>query len=150
LGLLITVFMGGLAVGSFLSHRFKLEKPLVILYIQLSSALFILLIPVFLMLTKMLTGPIAIQVVFAILMFVVAVFVGLQYGSIVRSGFGTDDSVSTSSHADLLGAGLGSFITALWLVPVFGIYTSLFILAAFHIVTVGIVILKRKYSTFKG
>lgn len=146
IGMMITVFMGGLAVGAFVSRYFENVKKLTLMtYIQLISGVFLLLLIVILYLTKMLSDTIAIQFVFAFMMFLVAVLVGLQYGTTFHSGrLNASQLVSVIYPADLLGAGLGSFVTALWLVPVYGIYCTLLILAALHFVTVGLVFLKHK------
>lgn len=144
LGLMIAVFMGGLAVGAFVSRYLKMTKKTTLLYVQLASGLFLLIIPILLYLTKMLSVPILIQTAFGLMMFVVAFLVGLQYGSIFQQKKSNSERlVSRIYPADLLGAGLGGFITALWLIPVWGIYYSLIILAALHFITIGLVIVKR-------
>ena len=146
LGLMITVFMGGLAVGAYGSRYFKKTKrSAIILNIQLASGLIILLLSVSIYLTNMLSYPIVIQFAFGLMIFIVAALVGLQYGSIFHSGkTGEGQLVSVIYPADLLGAGLGSFVTALWLVPVYGIYSTLLMLSALHFVTIGLMFLKQK------
>ena len=146
LGLMITVFMGGLALGAFLSRFLKrTKKPTTPIYIQLASGLFMLLMTGLLYLIKMLSLIIVIQFAFGLMMFVVALLVGLQYGSIFHQRKSNPERlVSFIYPADLLGAGLGGFITALWLIPVYGIYYSLLILAVLHFITIGLVFLKPK------
>jgi spermidine synthase len=155
LGLMITVFMGGLAAGAYLSRFLKTEaeKPKMMVLIQLASALFILLLLFLIYLTKMLSGIFVIQLIYGFMMFFIALFVGVQYGTAFHSGIPADSQmVAVVYPADLLGAGLGSFITVLWIVPVFGIYQSLLILSSLHFITIGLVLIKqkKKISTFKG
>ena len=145
-GLMIAVFMGGLATGVFFSRFNKNgHKPASIFSIQLASALYILSLTVLLYFTQMLSNAIAIQIAFGLMMFLVAVLVGLQYGTIFHfNKLKSHQLVSVVYPADLIGAGLGSFLTALWLVPAYGIYYSLLILGALHFVSMGLVFMKQK------
>lgn len=151
LGLMITVFMGGLASGAFLSRYFGSKRYKVLISIQLTTAFFLMLLIAILYLITTFTAEVLIQFVFAVSIFIIALLVGLQYGSVFNSeAVNARRLTSLIYPADLLGAGLGSFITVLFLLPAFGVYFSLLILSALHFVVIGIVFLKRKRINFKG
>jgi len=149
LGLMISVFMAGLVVGAWMSRFYKkVQFMRKTVFIQLISGLLLLCLPVLLFGLKTLLSPLLIEFTFALLMFLLAIPVGLQYGALFLSGKSNQQKqVPVVYAADLLGAGLGSFITALWLVPVYGIYYSLLILGSLHFVTVAILFLKRRKNS---
>lgn len=150
LGVFITVFMAGLAAGGWLSSFCKKKNwNKRALFIQFFTGIYILLIAVTLFYLKDYSGTLLIQLTFFLMIIVVSMFVGLQYGvSISKRKEEIRKSVSSVYASDLAGAAVGSLLAVIWLIPLYGIYVSLLILAGLHFLTLFILLLKGNLKYF--
>ncbi len=146
LGLIITTFMAGLALGSRLSRSCKMKNPLRMLYfVQLFSGIYLGSIAITIFFIDAFSSMILVKVVFIFMMFFVAALTGLQYGvSVCYKNLNAGTTVSEVYASDLAGSAVGSLVVAIWLIPMIGIYTSLILLTGLHFLTIGIMALKRK------
>jgi len=138
LGVLIMVFMLGLALGAASKKLlFKETRPKYYLLIQLLMAVMVVLILLYISLVPFLELPDA--AVFAAFIFFVtgfAFFTGLVFSYAALISKGGIDKVAASNYAvDLYGAALGALITTVILLPLMGIKMTLVILAILNTVS---------------
>lgn len=150
LGFIITVFMAGLAAGAWFSRKCKLKDKMKMQYfVQLFSGIYIASIAFKIYLAGDLTNSFMIKSAFLVMMVIVAMLVGFQYGlSVHRSTQNTGRTIARVYTADLLGSALGSFLVAVWLIPEYGLYQTLLFLSCFHFLTLFILVLKSKMKYF--
>ncbi len=138
LGVLIMVFMLGLALGAaFRKILFKSIHPRSYLLIQLLMAGFVILILLFISLVPFLELPDAI--IFAAFIFFVlgiSFLTGLVFSFAALISKGGIDKVAASNYAiDLYGSALGALLTTIVLLPLMGIKMTLVMLAILNTVT---------------
>ena len=140
LGVLIMVFMLGLALGAA-SRKiiFKKSHPRYFLFIQLLMAAFVTLILLFISLVPFLELPDSI--IFSVFLFFVlgiAFLTGLifSYAAVISKG-GIDKVAASNYAVDLYGSALGALITAVIMLPLIGIKMTLLLLALFNTAAAG-------------
>jgi spermidine synthase len=123
LGIIVTVFMAGLAAGAAWAIRSGGRRLLVLL--ALAIAALAALLPFVL---KLLSGmppfggsTLAVQVVIGFLTFALAALVGAQFPVANRVGHGTAVTASRIYTADFLGASVGALLASAWLIPLLGV-----------------------------
>ena len=148
LGVIITLFMAGLTVGSLVSKNcMKYDIRKLILKIQLVTGLFILLLALFLLVQHLIRDASVIQFLFSLFMMIIALLVGYQYGVIVcRTNKSTGKTVASVYSSDLIGSALGSFLVVVYFIPVYGLISTLLILSGFHFLTIFILTIKHKMN----
>ena len=144
-GIIVTVFMAGLAVGTF--YRGKLiPRVHVSVYYRLIWFMggYILLLPLILYgLRHISLPPWVIHIVFVMLMFLTAMFVGMIFS--VASQLRLKKWITIVSEVysvDLLGAGIGTFVVSVYLIPVWGLMNVLLITAGISLLS-GVLVLVR-------
>lgn len=147
LGVLIMVFMLGLAVGAAARKiLIRDSHPRSYLLIQLLMAAFVILILLFISLVPFLNLPDA--VFFAAFLFFalgVAFLTGLVFSYAAMISKGGIDKVTASNYAiDLYGSALGALLTSVILLPLIGIKMTLVILALLNTATAGWYYLGKK------
>ncbi len=127
IGVLVTMFMIGLAAGSFTVNR-RLEnmgvRQLVLILSLLVSAAG--LVPLAFFALRSLAGPVPVfigtQVVLPVLTAAVAFLVGAEFPLAAKLHFrGVSQTAASLYSADLFGACLGSLVVTAFLLPLFGI-----------------------------
>lgn len=146
IGIIITTFMAGLALGSRLSRSSKMKNPLRMLYfVQFFSGIYIGSIALSIFYIDGLNSVILVKFIFVFMMFFVAALTGLQYGvSVCYKNMNAGTTVSEIYASDLAGSAVASLLLVIWLIPAIGIYLSLLMLTGFHFLTIGIIAMKRK------
>jgi len=146
LGVIITIFMGGLTIGSLMSKNSNVQKvSKLIVKVQFISGLFILVLAIYLKVAHLFQNDDLTRLLFSIAMLIIAMLVGYQYGiavSAVRKTPGK--TVSSIYSSDLIGSALGSILVAIYLIPVYGLFITLVILSALHFLTIFILTVKGK------
>jgi hypothetical protein len=145
--LFFSVFMGGLAFGSQCKQKNRKQNQLKNYFlIQFFLALFSLLIPVFVYLIGRISAPgLVVQFLFFIPVFVMAFGIGYEFylASILQPyGYGKTSSINYS--ADLVGSAFGAFLTAILLLPVYGLVVTCLIVAMLNLFSGLRVVLDRK------
>lgn len=139
LGVLFTLFMAGLATGSW-TIKFKNNHVLTTSTIQIISALLMAGIGLFLTLFKAEQNDMITKPVVFVSIYLIAFLTGYQYGFAVTKD---PDKVSVFYSSDLLGAALGSLLPAIFLIPQIGIQNTFYFLALLHVMTLGLIKLKK-------
>ena len=149
-GIIITIFMIGLAIGSFYTHKF-LHKATILNYskILFIIGLYSLLLPiVLLMLKSEMLIPIFTHITFGILTLIISILVGIEFSLASKIQTGNTAVVTAKIYsADLLGAAIGALIVTTYMIPLLGIVKVSIIIGLFNLL-VGIIILikKRKFN----
>lgn len=149
-GLIVTVFMLGLAVGSFTMNRMlpkRTTRDLVKL--EFGIALYAACLPFVLMgLGKVGTGlpfSISVHLGVPILTFFLAAFVGMEFPLAGKADFkGTASTAARLYTADFVGACLGALLVSTFLIPLVGVISVCLIVAGLNIVSGTIVLVKAK------
>jgi len=137
-GIIVTVFMAGLAVGTF--YRSKLMPQVKIsTYCRLIWWMggYILLLPLILhLLRKATIDPHMMHALFVLMMFGTAMLVGMIFS--VASQLRLKRWITVVSEVysvDLLGAGIGTFVVSVYLIPVLGLMNVLLITAGLSLLS---------------
>lgn len=150
LGLIVTVFMLGLAVGSFVMNRIlpnRTRRDLVKL--ELGIAAYAGLLPFVLMGLGRVGGgivsSISAHVLFPLLTLVLAALVGMEFPLAGKADFkGIASTAARLYTADFVGACLGAILVSTVLIPVIGVVTVCLLIAGLNILSGVIVFLKTK------
>ncbi|MGA2748731.1 MAG: fused MFS/spermidine synthase [Verrucomicrobiota bacterium] len=148
LGIIVTVFMAGLAAGAAWASGLKSKTPKLLAVTSMGiAALGLLLPPVLGLLSR---APafggtaLTVQVAIAGLTFALAVPVGAQFPLATRIEFnGTNASVSRLYTADFMGAFLGALLASTLLIPLIGVSGVCLLAAALNALAGGALILKK-------
>jgi len=132
-GWIITVFMGGLAVGSWYTQR-MIAEPTVILFrrILYLMAVYAAIVPAALVLLRDAQfGTVMIYCIFIVMTLVIGMFIGLEFSIGVRLLRGSVSHITSTMYAvDLLGSAVGAILVSVFLVPLVGMTTAFFVIAA--------------------
>ncbi len=146
-GILITLFMAGLAAGSLLGQavieKIKFGKYLIN---QAGIGLFAIVVP-FLMiaLARSSFHIVLSQSVIFILVMIIGFLVGVQFNLASRLQQGEVKRVAASLYsADLFGSALGALIVAVFLLPLLGIIKVSLIIGALNFLVILIIFVRRK------
>jgi spermidine synthase len=126
-GVIIAVFMAGLAGGSFFGHRSARATQLMdFVRTQAGIGLFALLLPIVLnVLNKTETGDIVVHIVFVILTVLIGFLVGFEFSQGTRLLHGQFSRIASSLYGvDSIGAAVGALMCSIYFVPLLGIVRS--------------------------
>jgi len=150
-GIIITAFMAGLFLGAVYAGRKSNPRKTVIFHIQFLEGAFILVICLLLsMAEKVTTQLIFVWAGIPVLMLIMAFITGIQFG--IASRIHRDGQVANLARlysADLSGAAIGALLTATLLLPVFGFYNVLFLLAGINFAGGLIMSVNQKWKLLK-
>lgn len=139
-GIIITVFMGGLALGALYRKKFMKTSIQSFLFVQLIIIIYALVLPfVFLLFNKTELPDLLIHIVFAVLTLIISVATGMQF-SLGSSILKEKLSIRAASlySSDLLGSAFGALLVSVLMIPVLGIIYSSLIIAALNLISAGI------------
>lgn len=145
-GIIITVFMGGLALGTLYREKFMKTSIHSFMLIQLTIIIYSLILPfIFLIFNKTALPGIMIHFVFAILTLIISVATGMQFslGSTILKEKLSVRAASLYS-SDLLGSAFGALLLSVLMIPLLGIIFSSLIIAALNLISAGITFVSRK------
>jgi len=125
-GVIVTVFMGGLALGAWLANRPAESRhgslSLLAILIAAYAALLPLLLPLLNRLGGSASSLVMVKVIIALLTLALAVLVGMQFPLANRREFdGTAAGASRLYTADFVGACLGALLACMLLIPLIGV-----------------------------
>jgi len=123
LGLIVALFMAGLAVGSYLAKRIFPQpgsRAFMLIQIEIAVCCFSLP-PIVLWMRNVLYLPILVNVVFLFFAFVIAGLIGMEFSvaAMLRKG-GAQRVASELYGIDLIGSALGALLAGTYLIPAFG------------------------------
>jgi len=139
LALLIAGFMAGLAAGTWIvDKKFPiLQKKWLILNQAIIGLLAISPLLLILVAGENVLPYFSIQVLLFVLLIFGGIFTGIQFSfAMVLQKQAGQGMVSSAYAADLLGAAGGALLVSALLVPVLGMYTTLFLVAGLNVVVV--------------
>ena len=146
-GIVIMIFMGGLALGSWMVRNIQIERTgRFFVLVQVLLALWSFLTPFMVLTLDAITAPSWIELpVFFLFTLGAALMVGIGYGLAVRLRSGSiQQNVASAYAADLFGAATGSFVIALLLFPMKGLIITTLILSLSNIISAFIFIVFKK------
>jgi spermidine synthase len=123
-GIIVTVFMVGLAFGTYYREKIVKKTSVHNFYcIQLALGGFALLLPlVFLIFKNFHVPSFLIHAIFFILMFITSALVGMIFSLASQLRLKKLVRIASDVYSvDLLGAGIGSFLVTVYLIPVLGV-----------------------------
>jgi spermidine synthase len=146
-GMIILVFMAGLFLGAISGRKF-LPVPAIkhLIMLQMSMAVICLFVTGAVgLFGSQVVYPLTSHAIILLLVLITAIIAGLQFQWSARVHPGTPSQVSGGLYsADLLGSAAGTLLVSTLLIPVLGIITTLYLIAAFNIMIGVIMLLKRK------
>jgi spermidine synthase len=150
IGIIISVFMAGLAIGAIFRNRFMhIIHRRNYMLIQLMIATFAFLLPAAILLMKKFSiHTFAIQAGFIILMLLIAFLVGILFSmaTILKKADFSKTAASVYS-IDLAGSALGALFTAVLLIPILGLINYSLVLGVLNILAISTFILKKSTAT---
>ncbi len=144
LGIMVSVFMAGLAAGSLQKKIINKNSVANVLWLIAS----VVGIMIFIYTFKNTGSTVFLKSGMLFFLFVIAFFGGNQYRILV-SGYKNANAVSVFYASDLMGAMLGGFFTVIWIIPQNGIYVTIWFNVILLFLTLIISILKKKISTLE-
>lgn len=143
IGLIIAVFMGGLAVGTIVANRFRAAKRKFVVA-QLLLVLYALLFPVFWNLQANVENSTAGLFLFGLITLFLSAIVGFQYVVGTKILPGNFNQTAPLLYAvDLIGAALGTIVISVLLLPLAGIINSCFIMAGLNLLVALFVAVRK-------
>jgi spermidine synthase len=139
-GLVVTVFMAGLAMGAWQAARCAVAAPAMraLRWLACAVAAFAALLPLVLPRLSGL-GDIAGQGAMLLITFLLAAVVGAQFPLAVAASPGEATRVAARLFsADLTGAALGALLVSAWLIPVAGITMVCLLTAGLNLAAAGL------------
>ncbi|MBU0765728.1 MAG: fused MFS/spermidine synthase [Bacteroidetes bacterium] len=140
-GVIITVFMAGLAAGSLYFQRF-VKSPSKGSYavIQLLIAVYAIVLPGVLIALKSAEGySFLIHVVFLVLTLIIAVLVGVEFSVASRiTKQPVYKGASDLYGMDMMGSALGALLVSVLLIPLLGVMYSCFCIGALNLIGAGV------------
>jgi len=149
-GLIVTMFMAGLAFGSFAMNRMLSRRGRSdLVKLELSVAAYAAALPFVMMGLAKIASPtasaISAQVMFPVLTFVLAVIVGMEFPLAGKAAFADVTTTAAQLYtADFIGACLGSLIVSTLLIPLIGVVAVCLITAALNLAGALAVLLSRR------
>jgi spermidine synthase len=143
IGLIIAVFMGGLAIGSMIGNRFSPARKQFIAA-QVLLFLYALLFPVFWELQKVTENSFVGLFLFGLVTLVLSAIVGFQYvvGTKILPGNFTRTAPLLYT-VDLIGAALGTIVISVVLLPLAGIINSCLIMAGLNLLVALFIVMRK-------
>ncbi len=133
IGMIIAVFMAGLALGAIIANKFNNPKKY-FLFAQLSLGIFFLIYPVVNGILDCISSSTLIYFIFITLTIIPSILVGYIYVSGTRLFSGEITRSATINYsADLIGSALGITALTIILLPVLGVVYSCFVIAGLNL-----------------
>jgi spermidine synthase len=144
IGIFITVFMGGLAIGALFIHKYIKVSFKNYSLMQYLIGIFAIVSPLVLLAVKNdPMSPIIIHTVFICLMLVIGILTGLQYSFATKLRYASISKTAAGTYgSDLFGSAIGALIVATILIPLFGLIKACLIISIINFLT-GLVILYK-------
>ena len=147
LGIIITIFMAGLATGALLRKRFfPAPKNKHYYILQFSLAIYSIILPFIIVFTESLsTFPNLVHIIFFMLTFIISLVVGFLFAIATLIQKDAISEISAKVYSvDLIGAALGALIISILLIPLIGIVYTGIILGILNLLCALITISVRR------
>ncbi|MCK5283550.1 MAG: fused MFS/spermidine synthase [Nanoarchaeota archaeon] len=147
IGIIITMFLLGLAIGSFyMNKRLKVKSVNSFIFVEFLIVVYSVLLPfVLIFLSKVEGGFLFTQIIFSLLTLIIAILVGMEFPLASKLQFKKISSTAAALYnADLIGAALGALLVSALLIPLIGIINVCFFVAGLNLLSGFIIFFKRK------
>ncbi len=150
-GIIITIFMAGLAVGSrYYNKMFSDITMFSYVKIQFGIGIFTSLLPLtFFFLRNFSIYPVLIHSLFFALTFIVAVLIGVEFAIASRlRKLSFPHAAANLYSVDLIGSAIGALLASTYLIPILGIINVCFLIAGLNFISGSVSFINRnKYLT---
>jgi len=149
-GLVIMIFMGGLALGAWMMPRiFSLVSSRYFLILQIVLALFSLSLPFILSGLSRFNLPVWISLsMFGLLSLIISMAGGFLYSLACSISTGSSKyTVSRNYAADLFGSAFGALAVSVFLFPLFGLFKTCLVMVLLNVISALILLLRRNKLT---
>jgi spermidine synthase len=146
-GLLVTIFMAGLALGSWFAHRrFGVATVKQFVVLQIFIALYAILLPwIVTLLRDGNISPATSQAILFTLTALVASLVGMQFALATPLLKGSVIHIASELYGfDLVGAAIGILLTSAFLLPLFGLANASYLIAGLCLAAALISLIRTK------
>lgn len=146
IGIIITLFMAGLAIGSyFLPKFFKELNKNHFIKLQFIIGIYIIILPLIIILCSTLNfEKVLLHTIFYVLTLLISIMTGFQFAIATKIRKSKIPSLAAESYSsDLLGSAIGALLTSALLIPLIGIINVGILIGFFNIICVLIIWLKR-------
>jgi spermidine synthase len=150
LGIIITIFMAGMATGALLRKKFfPVPKKKHYYILQIVLAIYSIILPFIIIFTESLsTFPNLVHIIFFILTFIISLVVGFLFAIATLIQKQAISEISAKVYGvDLLGAALGALIISILLIPLIGIVYTGIILGILNLLCSLVTISGRKSAS---
>ena len=150
IGVIITAFMLGLAIGSFyMNRKIKQMQKKHLIRIEFSIAFFSVLLPFILISLNSIKNTtlvfISSQIVIPLLSLIIAIMVGMEFPLASKLHFkNIPTTAATLYNSDLIGACIGALLASALLIPLIGIVNICIVVALLNLTSGLIILLKEK------
>jgi predicted membrane-bound spermidine synthase len=143
LGVIVTVFMLGLAIGALLANRNASQTNRQNLgKLALAIAAFSAMLPFALLGLQHVESILAIKVIVSLLTLALAIFVGMEFP--LASRIENDSATASRLYtADFIGGFLGALLPSALVIPVFGVGPACFLTAGLNAIAAWVVLRRR-------
>ncbi|MCX6150663.1 MAG: fused MFS/spermidine synthase [Ignavibacteriales bacterium] len=150
-GIIITIFMAGLAVGSFYWNKiFSQPQMNHFIKIQFLISIYSLLLPlIFILLKSFSINAVIVHSIFYLLTFIIAFLVALEFSLATKLESGNVSKVASKIYGvDLIGSAFGALLVSAFLIPLLGIIMVSLVIGLLNLIS-GIISFynRRKYSS---
>jgi spermidine synthase len=144
IGLIIAVFMAGLALGGYISQHILYLKRKHFLIMHILLVLYTILIPFFWILQKYLINDSVILIVFLIATLIPSAIIGFQYAVFTSVYTGETTRKASLMYAyDLMGSAFGIVLVTIVLLPLIGMNNCFYILAGLNVISIILNLLRK-------
>ena len=136
LGILITFFMIGLAIGSYLANWMKYDSRKLLIIAEFYILFIIVFFLFYILKIQIINSELLINLSFFIISLLISIPVGFQFPICAKLEEGSDTIIGAKLYSfDLLGAYFGTLLTGILLIPVFGFIKVIIIIFIIKIIS---------------
>jgi len=147
IGIIITIFMGGLAIGSLYRHKIIPNVHINNYFsIQFGIGIYSILLPFILILLKSVNiYPYIIHFIFFSLTFIIALLIGIEFSLASKLQSRRISTIAAELYSvDLLGSAIGALLVTAFLIPILGIIKVCIIIGLLNFGSGLVTFIKRK------
>lgn len=148
-GIIITLFMAGLALGSyFVNKKMKEQSLMKFLKIQSGIVLYCFAIPIVIYFAGLFTSRFLVELLFLLFIFILGTLTGMSFSLGTRIIRKPVTHIAAETYgADLFGSAIGALVLSTFLLPLLGIFEACILTGFLNILSGLFLYLKRKQYT---
>lgn len=145
-GIIITLFMAGLALGSFYINK-KIKNQSVVSFLKIQTAIIIycFVLPAVIYLAGLSSSRFLIEFLFLLFILILGVLTGMSFSLASRIIRKPVTHIAAETYgADLFGSAIGALVLSTFLLPLLGIFEACFLTGLLNVLSGIFLFLKRK------